>query len=406
MGFQSSTRKSSLLVISVLILLGSLSAQSVSWAHAPSEEEKKRSDEFLVQGIEQRRKGDEVKALELIQKAYKLNPIPRHAGQLALVEQALHRWIDADKHLREALSSGTSPWVKKNRDVLEKAALVIDQHLGQIDIKTDVPQSELWVTGTRVGVIGDKPLRIYAGKVQLEIRAKGYVTKLVMVQIPPGKNTEIQVTLDKQEEHSVVPVPSSSSTAPPTTSTTTPTPPPSSSWTGRKTVGVISLGVGAVGFGVATIFGIQSLNKLSEYKDLCPTSNTCSDVNKGTSLYNDGRQAGLIANIGIGVGVIGVGVGVYLLLTGGSSENTKTSAHQPAKPSPVPHVDVQTSRSFQGATLRWAWLVLNIVSPITHLPIAFLRLIQVGRRVAADFNPRSTAMQKVQEHRFQLPGCW
>ena len=74
----------------------------------------------------------------------------------------------------------------------------------------------------------------------------------------------------------------------------------------------ISFGIGAVGIGAGTYFGISAMN---QQKDLdlvcrdgsCPTG-TQEDID---AMHRDAN----LSTLGIGIGVLGVGAGLYFLLT-------------------------------------------------------------------------------------------
>jgi hypothetical protein len=96
---------------------------------------------------------------------------------------------------------------------------------------------------------------------------------------------------------------------------------------GKRTASYIAFGVGAVGLGVGTIFGINAMSKKSDSDDNCTPG--CNQT--GVDLSEDARTAARISTVGFGVGLVGIGVGTWLLLTSGSAETSPTAAKLPAK---------------------------------------------------------------------------
>src|SRR5437868_2010830 len=68
------------------------------------------ADEWVERGIELRRTRNDAEALEYFRRAYEIRPTPRTRVQMALAEQALGRWIEAEADLVEALRAQGDAW--------------------------------------------------------------------------------------------------------------------------------------------------------------------------------------------------------------------------------------------------------------------------------------------------------
>ena len=87
-----------------------------------------------------------------------------------------------------------------------------------------------------------------------------------------------------------------------------------------QTVGVLIGGVGLVGIGVGSYFGLRAIDKRSKAEERCtlgPDGNGCSEG--AVDLNREARDAARFANLGIGVGVVAVVAGTYLYFAGAPS---------------------------------------------------------------------------------------
>src|SRR3954466_7836710 len=93
-------------------------------AHAQADEDAIRA------GVELRKEQRDAEALDAFRKAFAIKATPRAQAQIALAEQALGRWLEADRDIEAALSATEDPWVVKNRGYLEDARATIAHHVG------------------------------------------------------------------------------------------------------------------------------------------------------------------------------------------------------------------------------------------------------------------------------------
>src|SRR5439155_11763122 len=102
-------------------------------------------------------------------RAYQARPAPRTRAQMALAEQALGRWIEAETDLAETLRTQGDTGVDKNRDKLAEGLEKIRGHLGWLDVEAR-EGAELWVNGTRIGPLPRESVRVVAASTEVEIR--------------------------------------------------------------------------------------------------------------------------------------------------------------------------------------------------------------------------------------------
>lgn len=268
------------------------------------------AEALIKKGVELRKQDKEAEALELFRKADQLHTTPRAKAQMALAEQALNLWLEAEEHLKEAMRAETDPWIKQNKEVLDQVGRTIAQNLGWVSVETNAPGAEVRLNG-RKGKPGKS--RVIAGAVHIEVSAEGYEPQGKDVRVVAGSEVKESFTLAPLKKVDPTPsaIPTTTSTAPPTRDT----PPPSSS--SQKTVGFVVGGAGILALGAGIFFGLRTLDLKKEYDELCPGSicDPPSNEPRGRQAYDDGKTSSLLSTIGFGVGIVAIGVGVYLVLT-------------------------------------------------------------------------------------------
>jgi hypothetical protein len=153
-------------------------------SYAQSAEDLRAAETLMEEGVALRQRGDDEAALARFREAFSRTHAPRAQAQVALAEQALGDWINADRDMRAALAVTNDPWIERNRTALQGALQQISHRIGSVDVRVNVPGAELWIDGTRVGSLPlPAPARVAAGVVMLEVRAEGYATLRRSVEI-------------------------------------------------------------------------------------------------------------------------------------------------------------------------------------------------------------------------------
>ncbi len=156
-------------------------------------------EELLRKSNDLRRSGYDQGALPLLQKAYSLDPSPRTAVQLGLVEQALGRWADADLHLATGLLAKDDGWIKRNRSVIEEALSRVKMNVGRVEVTGEPAGAEVLVGGRPVGKVPLKEaVAVSAGTVDVELRAAGYQPALRTLTIAGGQYQPVVIRLQRE----------------------------------------------------------------------------------------------------------------------------------------------------------------------------------------------------------------
>jgi tetratricopeptide (TPR) repeat protein len=152
--------------------------------------EDKAADAMIAKGLELRRLGKSLEAVELFQKANAIAPTPRSAGQLGLAESAVERWEDAEEHLNTSLASPQDSWVKNHRALLEQALTLVGSHIGQLAL-TGPAGAAIVLSGRSAGTLPfAKPVRVNAVPALVTATASGFKQFEMSVPIEAGKETQ------------------------------------------------------------------------------------------------------------------------------------------------------------------------------------------------------------------------
>jgi hypothetical protein len=152
-------------------------------------------DDLAASGLRMRDEGRDEEALALFRRSFETSHQPRSLAQMGLAEQALGRFVPAERDIRSTLSSQNDPWIGLNRAVLEHALSVVSSHLAEVEVISNIPGSALWINGSSVGTLPSSPVRVEAGGIVFEVRARGYETIRRAVEVAAGARFREEVAL-------------------------------------------------------------------------------------------------------------------------------------------------------------------------------------------------------------------
>jgi hypothetical protein len=173
-------------------LILTLALSGAALAQSPQD-----ADSLIEQAKALRGAGDDAAAYELYVRAYGISRTPRAAGQLALCEYELNRWVDSELHLQEALRAGNDPWVRRNRPILVDMLGKVKLRLARIEITGRPEGAEVEVAGRAIGRLPlPGPLRVPAGEIFVRVAAPGFRTLRRSVIVQPEELAQVTVELE------------------------------------------------------------------------------------------------------------------------------------------------------------------------------------------------------------------
>jgi len=279
------------------------------------------ADELIDRGIDLREENRDADALALFERAHQLSPTPRALAQIALAEQALGRWLAAERHMSDALGL-TDPWIEERRAPLERALEATRRHLGRVEVTGGVPGAEVVVNGRSAGALPlDGPITVEAGTVVLEVRAAGYLAIQRSIQVAAGSLAREDITLQRRNDADQTEEQVSGSTGSidqrgddrPTADHST-----------LLISGGVSLGVGGVGMVLfATLAGL-SLAEYQQVEERCGAARAC--VESDASALR-GFSIGADVSLTFGIAALVTGI-VLVVIAGVRGESAPERAHR------------------------------------------------------------------------------
>ncbi len=170
------------------------------------------------------------------------------------------------------------------------------------------------------------PLPVDPGEYRIEVSAPGYETWATPIKVESGgASASVRVpALVKGSEPAAAPATTTPAATGPGASKTAPLRPlraADSSLTTQQTLGIVVGGVGVIGVGLGSYFGIRAISKNSEAEDQCPNPGLCNN-DRGLTLTDQAKKNASASNIAFAAGGVLLATGAVLYLTGrrGSSE--------------------------------------------------------------------------------------
>lgn len=225
---------------------------------------------------------------------------------LAVCYEKAGRYASAWSTYRDAAAAARHEAQTERADFADRRAVEIKPKVARVAIMTNVKLPSLIVTMNGVVVPAEalnQPLPVDAGETKLEATLN-------------GRRWTTQVAVSLERSPVIVEIPSralglSERSEPSVTSTR---PEPIVGWRQQHTAYVIG-GLGAIGLGIGSFFGIKAASLHGDSKQHCLPENEDVCERSGIALRDDARRAGNVSTgLFLGGGVlVAAGVTVYLL---------------------------------------------------------------------------------------------
>jgi hypothetical protein len=308
----------------------------------------------IRRGLELRKAGQDDQALDAFRSAYKVKASPRAQAQMGMAEQALGRWVDAERDLKGALAVEQDVWIARNSATLKRSLATVTEHLGSVQIVGSPAGARVVIDERDVGRLPiDAPVRVPAGEVLVTVSASGYVDISRKITVGVGSLAREVIALHAvASSPAVVATPvhiersaeSSASDDTPGVSVSAATGTSGedkdaapSEGRGLTTLQAWAIGAGAVGVvaaGVGTLFALQAISKNDDSRKGC-VGDVCDGPS--TQARRDALTAGNRATVAFVVGgvLFAGGVAVFFAARpspgGGSSSASIVPVIEPGR---------------------------------------------------------------------------
>ncbi|HEX6276321.1 MAG TPA: hypothetical protein VFZ53_24945 [Polyangiaceae bacterium] len=315
--------------VGVAAALGSFVAEP---AHAQDASGKAAAEALFESGVQLMKAGRFSEACPKLETSQRVDPGVGTLLYLAECYEKLGRTASAWATFREAESVARAQNQQDRARTAQFRAQKLEPELSYLTV--NVP-AEARVEGLviRRGTVNVLPdlygvaAPVDPGTIELEAGAAGYRRFTTQVKVGP-REREV-VTLPKLEADPtaeappVAPVAAGAVSMPPQNEPA-PNPPPDAPPESKKnhTLAFIVGGVGLVGIGVGSYFGLRAMAKNKDSEAFCNEENVCDDP-QALELTEDAKDAALISTIGFAAGGAALAAGIVLFVTapGGDESN-------------------------------------------------------------------------------------
>jgi hypothetical protein len=313
-------------------------------ASAQTEEDRAAARALATQGIARFNEGRHAEALDLFTRAESLLHAPPHVLYQARAAAKLGQLVRARelylKLTREELAASAPPAFRDAQNEARNEVKAIEPRLANITISVKAPAGvqfklEMDKKPVSTAVVG-VPFPADPGKHQLMASAPGYQSKLVEVTLAEGGRGAADLALEPTGVAAVVApgaagaTPATTGAEPPSGSPIQPAPPAATASVDQKPaasgspawmrpVSYVALGVGVVGLGFGTYFGLKSRSERNTADDLasqCGARCLNSDplASQIDAKDNSAKKKMTLSIVSFVVGGVGVATGTTLFV--------------------------------------------------------------------------------------------
>jgi hypothetical protein len=273
--------------------------------------------------------------------AYAKSPSWKILGNLGISAMKLERDSEAIAAFKKYLAEGGKQVDAEERAQFQRDLSTLESGVAPLVLQTDPPgatiEDERYPASgqpIRNSYSAEGPLQIGVrpGRHRFTAKIAGRVDACWEVELSPRQQASHTFTLP--EPVAAAPAPALPVVAPPPPAPVVDTGAAKPS-NGLRTGAYVALGVGVVGLGVGTIFGLSAKNKYGQGNDItednCPGSGPCelpgSLFDERESLGKDGDTAKTLSIVGFAIGGVGLATGVTLFVLSNKKKEGAATAH-------------------------------------------------------------------------------
>jgi Tfp pilus assembly protein PilF len=309
--------------ICVVWVLAAVLATGHTSAESASSPDKAVAEGLFQDGRKLMEKGELARACPKFAESHRLVPRLGTLLNLATCHEKLGKTASAWAEFTEAIALAKRDKRKDREKYARQHADALEKKLSRLVFELEKPaeRTVLRLDGEEIGsAVWGTPLPIDPGSHEVEVSAPGRQSWSKSIDVSAGSQT-LNLKVPELTEQAAEP---QAEAAPERAPEKRPDVPPAAdtepNGSGQRTLGFVALGVGVVGLGVGSYFGLQTFSKQNESEDHCDGT-ACDQT--GVDLRDEAKTTATISTIGFAAGAVGIGAGIVLLITaGGDSERT------------------------------------------------------------------------------------
>jgi serine/threonine-protein kinase len=315
----------------VFFAMSAVFALASAPARAQDASGKAAAEALFESGVELMKAGKFAEACPKLESSQRVDPAVGTTLYLAECYEKLGRTASAWATFREAESLARSSNQADRARTAQQRAQKLEPDLSYltVNVATDARVEGLVVRRGGAVVLPDLygvASPVDPGAVEIEASAPGYRSYATNARIA-ARGKEV-VNLPKLEAlpASAAPPPVAATVATAPASSTPASQPPKKDTPPEKspnhTVAYIVGGVGIVGLGVGSYFGLRAMKKNKDAEEFCDAKNVCSDQ-EALDLTDDAKKAATVSNIAFAVGgaALATGIVLFIVAPGGNEAN-------------------------------------------------------------------------------------
>lgn len=300
----------------------------------PSAEDKALSAELFKEGRRLMEQGEIGEACAKLAESERLVPADGTFLNLAVCHEKLGKTATAYAAFTEARARARAAKQKDRVAFAERHIADLEKKLSRLIVlvpsEVDLPNLRVYRDGSEIRrAAWGTAMPVDPGEHWIEARAEGKKLWRQSVEVGPDADQKsIELTALEPEEAPKSEAPPPPVTPPPVAppATRAPAPPPdrkvdSGSGDGQRLIAYALGGVGVIGVGIGSYFGLRAFSQWSDSSDACPNGRCTAD---GAEAAKDARTSADISTVGFAIGGVALAAGTWLFLTSGSNSSAET----------------------------------------------------------------------------------
>jgi hypothetical protein len=300
---------------------------------APAQNDKAAAEALFDQGVRLMKQNSFSEACPKLEESERIDPAVGTSLYLGECYERIGKTASAWAAFREAASLANNMGQSDRARVASSRAQDLEPRLSRLSIELAPDVARIAGVVVRRGnyrvepSLYGTPLPVDPGEYNVEVSAPGYETWTAPIKVESGgASASVRVPgLVKRAEDATPPPAAQTPAGQPVDLSlkAQAIPPAKHGLTTGQTVGLVVGGVGVLGLGLGTYFGVRAISKNSDAEGFCNDDNLCAQ--QGLDLTAKAKKDATASNIAFAAGGALVALGGVVFLSSGSSSSERVA---------------------------------------------------------------------------------